>query len=85
MFFPALNGFKGEMCKVKSIHYPQEYTQAKSGQEKLNIALLELEENFGDQDEFFGLDFSQKSKGKEAYIGIPRLSLNQWDKGECLE
>ena len=70
MFFPALNGFQGEMCKVKKIHYPQEYTQ--TGQEKLNIALLELEENFGDQYGCFGLDFSQKSKGEEVYIyGYP--------------
>ena len=50
MFFPALNGFRGDLCKVKKIYYPEEYTQAKSEdeQEKFDIALLELEDNFED-------------------------------------
>ena len=73
MFYPALNGFQGEMCKVRKMYYPEEYTQAQSDEEeKFDIALVELDKNFGDKYGFFKLDYSHKSKGNEAYIyGYP--------------
>ena len=50
MFYPALNGFQGDKCKVRKMHYPEEYTQAQSKdeQKKFDIALLELDENLED-------------------------------------
>ena len=44
------------------MQYPQEYKTAKSEEEgeKFDVAVLELEENIGDQYGSFGLDFSPK-------------------------